>query len=248
LNYFVTGATGFVGRHPGRGAPEARRDHLRARPRGLPREGRGPGPAPRGARGPHRAGARRPVEAGARRREVRRADRPPLPPRRRLRRRGPRRGDVRRQRRGHPPRGRVRERAAGGALPPRQLDRGRRQVPRRLSGGHVRGGAGAAARLPTARSTSRRRSRATTSGRSCSCFAPGSWSATRRRARWTRSTAPTTSSSCSSACAAACPNGSRSPVPREERRTSSRWTSSPGRWTTSLTSQTTSCRATPSTS
>ena len=40
VNYFVTGATGFIGRHLVAGAPEARRDHLRARPRGLARAAR----------------------------------------------------------------------------------------------------------------------------------------------------------------------------------------------------------------
>ena len=77
--------------------------------------------------------------------------------------------------------------------------------------------------------------------------ARASSSATPRPARWTRSTAPTTSSSCSSGCATRCPRGSRWPGPRAARPRSCRWTSWRRRWTTSPTCPTTTCRATPST-
>ena len=94
------------------------------------------------------AGGRRPRQARAGRRGLRRADRPPLPPRRGVR-RGGRRGVVGAGERGrHPPRDRVRERARGGPLPPHQLDRRGRRVPRRVPGGHVRRGAAAAPPLP----------------------------------------------------------------------------------------------------
>ena len=64
----------------------------------------------------------------------------------------------------------------------------------------------------------------------------GSSSATRARARSTRSTAPTTSSSCCSGRGACCPPGCRRSASRAARSTSSRSTSSPRRSTTSPTS------------
>ena len=57
------------------------------------------------------------------------------------------------------------------------------------------------------------------------CSGRASWSATRRPARWTRSTVPTTSSSCSRSSATRCRSGSRSPARRAARPTSCRWTS-----------------------
>ena len=73
------------------------------------------------------------------------------------------------------------------------------------------------------------------------CSGRASWSATRRPARWTRSTARTTSSSCSRSCATRCLSGSPWRDPRAARRTSCRWTSWRARWTTSPTSRTTTC-------
>ena len=72
LNYFVTGATGFIGRHLLAELLEARGDHLRAGARGLARQGRLARAAARRRRGPHRPGDRRPLQAGARHRGLRR--------------------------------------------------------------------------------------------------------------------------------------------------------------------------------
>ena len=69
--------------------------------------------------------------------------------------------------------------------------------------------------------------------------------ATPRPARWTRSTVPTTSSSSFRSCAGRYPSGPRWPARRAARPTSSRSTSWPGRWTTSRISRTRTCRATP---
>ena len=148
MNYFVTGATGFIGRHLL--AELLRREGtiyvlVREGSRGkldalLQRLG-----APEGRVHPVSGDLARP---GLGSRSVRGADRPPLPPRSRVRRRGRRGGLRARERRGHEARDRVRERARGRALPSRQLDRGRRRVPRRLPGGHVRRGAAPAPPLP----------------------------------------------------------------------------------------------------
>ena len=148
LNYFVTGATGFIGRHLV--AELLKRDGtiyalVREGSRGkldalAQRLGR--------SRGEDRARGGRPLEGRARHRGLRPADRPSLPPGGRLRHRGRRGGIGARERRGHPARDRVRERARGRALPPHQLDRGGRQLRGHLPGGHVRRGAEAAPPLP----------------------------------------------------------------------------------------------------
>ena len=62
-----------------------------------------------------------------------------------------------------------------------------------------------------------------------------SWSVTPSPARWTRSTVPTTSSRPSRRPATCCRSGSRWPAPSSAGPTSSRSTSSPTRWTTSPT-------------
>ena len=109
------------------------------------------------------------------------------------------------QRRRHPARRRPRQRPAGGDLPPRLLDRRRRHLRGPLHRGHVRRGPVAAHALPPDEVRVREaRPRS-------ACRAPGastarrSSSATRARARWTRSTARTTSSRRSRRCAHALP-------------------------------------------
>ena len=105
-----------------------------------------------------------------------------------------------------------------------------------LPRGHVRRGPEAARRPTTARSSSPRRSRARRRpSRGASTARPSS-SATRRPARWTRSTGPTTSSRRSRRRATRCRSGSRSSAPSWATRTSCRSTTSPRRWTTSPTS------------
>ena len=113
------------------------------------------------------------------------------------------------QRRRHAERRRPGQRAAGGHLPPRVLDRGRRHLRGPLHRGHVRRGAEPPVAVPPhevrvreARALARARARGASTGRR-------SWSATRAPARWTRSTAPTTSSRRSRRRATRCPSGSR---------------------------------------
>ncbi len=94
-------------------------------------------------------------------------------------------------------------------------------------------------RVREASPATRRRRRGASTGRRSS-------SATRRPARWTRSTAPTTSSRRSRSCATTCRSGCRSSAPSSATRTSSPSTTSPRRSTTSPTSPTSTGR--PSTS
>ena len=145
MNYFVTGATGFIGRNLVK--------------RLLQREGtvyalvragsRGRLEELRTAWGPD--GARVVPIAGdlahARSRGLRggpadpaRRGRPLLPPGRDLRHDRWLRSAGGRQRRGHPPRGRTRRRDRGRLLPPGQLDRRRRPLQGRMARGHVRRG------------------------------------------------------------------------------------------------------------
>ena len=89
----------------------------------------------------------------------------------------------------------LRQRDRRRLLPPRELDRRRRPVRRRVPRGHVRGGGGP--RPPVLLDQARvREARAPglPDARGAST-APASSSATRAPARWTRSTGPTTSSS-----------------------------------------------------
>ena len=96
------------------------------------------------------------------------------------------------------------------ALPHGELDRRGRPLQGHLHRGHVRGGRGGRqppllpdqARVRGGRARGVRRAVAGSTGR-------GSSSATPRPARWTRSTGPTTSSSCCSARATSCRSGSR---------------------------------------
>ncbi len=69
-----------------------------------------------------------------------------------------------------------------------------------------------------------------------------SWSGTPRPGRWTRSTAPTTSSRCSSCCATTCRPGCRWWASTSATPTSSRSTTSPRRWTTWRTCPTATAR------
>ena len=145
MNYFVTGATGFIGRNlvqrllqregtiyalvraGSRGRLEELRTALGSR-RGAGRADRRR-PRPARARG-LRGGPAHPARRG----------RPLLPPGGDLRHDRRRRGAGDRQRRGHPPRGRTRRRDRGRLLPPGQLDRRRRPLQGRVARGHVRGG------------------------------------------------------------------------------------------------------------
>ena len=71
---------------------------------------------------------------------------------------------------------------------------------------------------------------------------PRSWSGTPRPARWTRSTAPTTSSRCSSGCATPCRRGCRWWASTSATPTSCPSTTSPRRWTTWRTSPASTAR------
>ena len=92
-----------------------------------------------------------------------------------------------------------------GPLPPGLLGRGVRRLPRRLRRDDVRRGAGPALAVPPHQV--RVREDRPRGGRRCrgGSTARRSWSGTPRPARWTRSTAPTTSSRCSSGCATPLP-------------------------------------------
>ena len=214
MAYFVTGATGFIGRYLvenllRRGRPvyvlvrkgsEKKLSAMRKRwgaddkqvigiegDLAKPGLGRGCGRPP----------------------EAQRQDRPLLPPRRDLRPQGQRRGPADRQRRRHEERGALRRGGPGRMFPPRELDRRRgalrRHVPRR----HVRGGR--RPRPPVLQDQARlrgRRAPRAASGRSAS-IVPGSSSATRRPGRSTRSTARTISSRRCRNCATCCRPGCR---------------------------------------
>ena len=147
MAYFVTGATGFIGRFLLAQLLERRGDDLRAVPVGVAGQAGRPQGAARRRRRPHRADRRRPVARAARRlagghRAPRRAGRALLPPRGDLRPHRRRRQPVRGQRRGHAARPASRRRRARRALPHGQLDRGRRALQGHLHRGHVRRGAG----------------------------------------------------------------------------------------------------------
>ena len=199
----------------------------------------------------HRARHRRPAPAAAGRREgagdrAARQDHPLLPPRRRLRHDRAGRAQHGGQRRRHHPRGRTGARAGRQAPAPRLLDRGRRASTTACSTRTCSTRASACPRPTTARSSSPSGSCASSPTCPGGCTARGSWSATRRPARWTRSTVPTTSSRRSSGCATCCPSGCRSWGWTSATPTSCRSTGWRARSSTSRTSPTSTAR--PSTS
>ena len=121
--------------------------------------------------------------------------RPDVPPGRGVRPGGRRGVAGRRQRRGHAQRGRVRQGDRRQALQPRVVDRGRRPVRRRVPRGHVR--RGREPRPPVLRHQARvREDRAHRVQGALDGVPPGDGGGRLARpARWTRSTARTTSSS-----------------------------------------------------
>ena len=156
--YFVTGATGFIGRHLverllARDGERAVTTPLaEANPRArAPRLGGEAGAArrqradPRGHRRPGRA-VPRPRRGAARR--AARERRPLLPPRRDLRHDRGRDRERAAQRRRDAARDRPRQRPRGGDLPPRLVDRRGRQLRGPLHRGHVRRGPEAALAVP----------------------------------------------------------------------------------------------------
>ena len=151
MTYFVTGATGFIGRHLVERLLERDGDiHVLVREgsRGQARRAArelGPPARPRQARGrrPHAA------RAGRGRRRAQGQGRPLLPPGRDLRHGGRRGAQRAAQRRRHAERDRPGQRAGGRALPPHVLDRRRRALRRgHVQRGHVRRGPEAGPPLP----------------------------------------------------------------------------------------------------
>ena len=105
-----------------------------------------------------------------------------------------RRGAARRQHRRHAQRGALRRGDQGRLLPPHQLDRRRRPVRRRVPRGHVRRGRGPRRSVPPHQARFRRPGAQRMQACRGASTARASSSATRRPARSTRSTARTTSS------------------------------------------------------
>ena len=210
MSYFVTGATGFIGRNLVEQLLEREgtiyvlvREGSRGRLEELKNRWGADG-------GPHRPGDRRPLPGEARLRGPDRGapgqDRPLLPPGGDLRHDRGRREPAGRQRRGNPRRGEAGRGARREALPHGQLDRRGRPLQGHLHRGHVRGGR-EGRQPPLLPDQARVRGGRPGGVRRCpgASTGPGSSSATPRPARWTRSTAPTTSSSCSSGRATPCP-------------------------------------------
>ena len=145
MNYFVTGATGFIGRNLVSGCCSAR---ARSTPwcgpaRAAGWRSCGPAWGADGARVVPIAGDLAQPGLGVSEEDLldaARRGRPLLPPGGDLRHDRRRRGAGDRQRRGHPPRGRARRRDRGRLLPPGQLDRRRRPLQGRVARGHVRRG------------------------------------------------------------------------------------------------------------
>ena len=134
-----------------------------------------------------------------------------------------------------------------GLLPPGQLDRRRRPLPRRLDARTCSTRPNGSTTTPTsAPSTSPSGWSATSASGPGASTGRGSSSATRAPARSTRSTGPTTSSRRCSGCGGCCRPGCRRSGSKAARSTSSRSTTSPRRSTTSPTSR--GSTAAPSTS
>ena len=105
--------------------------------------------------------------------------------------------------------GRTGARGGRQAPAPRLLDRRRGHLQGRLRRGACSTRANVCPRPITAPSSSPSGSCASSPTSPGACTGRGSWSAIHRPARWTRSTAPTTSSRRSSGCATCCPSGCR---------------------------------------
>ena len=236
MAYFVTGATGFIGRHLVERLLQARGRDPRARARGLARRAsttlierwtrrrRGADRVKPVIGDLRRAAARRRRGAG---RRAARQDRPLLPPRRDLR------HDRRRRAQRRPLNvGGTRTRSSWRSA----LDAGASTTsPRSPSPASTRASsartcstrARSCPRPTTARSSSPSGSCASEPRCRGASTARRSSSATRAPARWTRSTGPTTSSRRSSARATCCRSGCRSSGPSSATRTSCRSTASP---------------------
>ena len=152
MAYFVTGATGFIGRHLVQELVDHRDGTIfvlcresSAGPDGVPHPGLGLGPGGPRHRRPGDGPARRGRRLG---RRAPRRHRPLLPPRRDLRHDRRRRDQREAERRRHPERPRARRRAAGGHLPPGVVGGRGRRLPRHLRRVDVRRGAAPALAVP----------------------------------------------------------------------------------------------------
>ena len=200
MKYFVTGATGFIGRHLVERLLDARGHDLRARARGLARAARGAavraGAPSEGRIVPVIGDLGAPL-LGVSRRTARRSkasttsstSRPIYDMS----------ADEETNRRanvdGHPHAIELANALRRRALPPHQLDRGGRQYRGAVPRGHVRRGAEARRPVPAHQVRVREARARAGRGAAGASTGPASSSATRRPARWTRSTGPTTSSS-----------------------------------------------------
>ena len=212
LTYFVTGATGFIGRHLVEQLLAKREGQIHVLVREGSRERLEELIEGWGRARADRAGRRRPDGAEARvsRGQDRRAPgqrRSLLPPRRDLRHDRRRRNEQEAQRR--------RARATPSSWPTRSTPGSSTTCPRsprrartRASSARTCSTRARSSTIPTtARSSSPRRSPARRPRAPGACTGRPSSSATRRPARWTRSTAPTTSSRRSRSCATTCRSG-----------------------------------------
>ncbi len=214
MAYFVTGATGFIGRYLvlnllKRGGPvyvlvrkgsekklAAARERWGADDKqviGVPGD----------------LGEARPRRRRGRREEAQGQGRPSLPSRRDLRPHRERGGTADRERRRNPERRPLRRDGQGRLLPSRELDRSGRALRGHLPRGHVRGSRGARPSLFQDEARFGGRSCAANAGGRSASTVPGSSSATRRPARSTRSTGRTTSSRRCRRCAACFRRGCR---------------------------------------
>ena len=243
MSYFVTGATGFIGRNlvelllerEGtiyvlvREGSKGRLAELRNR-WGVDED------RVVGIVGDLSAAAPRRLRRG--RRAARGRGRPPLPPRRDLR-HDRRRGEpAGRQRRGHPPHGPARRGGRGRARPHGQLDRRRRPLQGHLARGHVRRGPGP--RQPPLlpdQARVRGASSATECTRPWRVYRPGHRRRQLRDRRDGQDRRPVLLLQADPADPQRrARSGCRCPASRAARSTSSRSTSSSRRWTTSPTS------------